>query len=108
MANSEHAQQSRLLRLDTRDNVATAIVALPAGAVVECDGGPIRILEDVSMGHKVAVTPIEMGAKVFKIGFPIGSATRKIAPGEHVHVHNLKSDYIPTFTLEGDKDTRSR
>jgi hypothetical protein len=27
---------------------------------------------------------------------PIGSATRDIAVGEHVHLHNMKSDYIDT------------
>jgi hypothetical protein len=31
---------------------------------------------------------------------PIGSATQDIAVGEHVHLHNMKSDYIQTFTLE--------
>jgi len=31
---------------------------------------------------------------------PIGSATRAIKAGEHVHLHNMKSDYIPTYTLE--------
>ena len=31
---------------------------------------------------------------------PIGSATRDIEPGEHVHLHNMKSDYLPTYTLE--------
>ena len=32
--------------------------------------------------------------KVLKYGLPIGSATRDIAAGEHVHVQNMKSDYI--------------
>jgi len=30
----------------------------------------------------------------------IGSATRDIAVGEHVHLHNMKSDYLPTYTRE--------
>jgi hypothetical protein len=34
---------------------------------------------------------------VIKYGAPIGSATRDIAPGEYVHTHNLKSDYLPTL-----------
>jgi hypothetical protein len=25
---------------------------------------------------------------------PIGSTTRAVAEGEHVHVHNIKSDYL--------------
>ena len=26
---------------------------------------------------------------------PIGAAVRRIEAGEHVHLHNLRSDYIP-------------
>ena len=37
---------------------------------------------------------IAEGEKVLKFGVPIGSAVRAILPGEHVHVHNIKSDYI--------------
>ena len=35
-----------------------------------------------------------------KYGAPIGSATAAIAAGEHVHVHNMKSDYTPTYQLD--------
>jgi hypothetical protein len=52
------------------------------------------------MGHKVALVPIAAGEKVCKYGAPIGSATRQIRPGEHVHTHNLASDYLPTYTLD--------
>jgi hypothetical protein len=40
------------------------------------------------------VQAIAQGEKVLKYGLPIGSATRDIEAGEHVHVQNLKSDYI--------------
>lgn len=30
----------------------------------------------------------------------IESATRAIEAGEHVHLHNMKSDYLPTYALE--------
>jgi hypothetical protein len=30
----------------------------------------------------------------------IGSATKDIAIGEHVHLHNMKSEYIPTFSFD--------
>ncbi len=60
------------------------------------------------MGHKVAVAAIAPGEKVYKYGCPIGSATCPIEVGRHVHVHNLKSDYFPTFTREpGDAAARS-
>jgi hypothetical protein len=31
---------------------------------------------------------------VFKYGVPIGRAKMAIEPGCHVHVHNIRSDYV--------------
>jgi hypothetical protein len=39
-----------------------------------------------------------VGEVVLKYGAPIGSMTEAAAVGAHVHLHNLKSDYIPTYT----------
>ena len=30
----------------------------------------------------------------------IGIATQDIAPGDSMHIHNVTSDYIPTYTLD--------
>ena len=35
-----------------------------------------------------------------KYGVSIGSALQGIHPGEHVHLHNMKSDYLPPHTRE--------
>ncbi len=69
-----------------RDNVATAIIELVPGETV--DGGA-AVTRPVPAGHKVALRTIDAGAAVIKLGQPIGVATRSIAPGEHVHTHNL-------------------
>jgi hypothetical protein len=91
---------SSLLRLAPGDNVAVATAAFPAGATVPYDGGEIALIDAVPMGHKVAVAPIAAADKIIKYGCPIGSAVRAIRPGEHVHTHNIKSDYLPTRTRE--------
>ena len=49
----------------------------------------VEIHED---GHKYARRAIAAGEAVVKYGMPIGHATRDIAPGEHVHVHNLATN----------------
>ena len=49
----------------------------------------VEIRED---GHKYARRLIKAGEDVIKYGMPIGRATRDIAPGEHVHVHNLATN----------------
>ncbi len=46
---------------------------------------------DIPAGHKVALTAIRAGEAVVKYGDPIGMAACDIAPGEHVHTHNLKT-----------------
>lgn len=46
--------------------------------------------DDVPLGHKIAVTAIASGEPVIEYGVAIGVATQDIAPGAHVHVHNLK------------------
>jgi hypothetical protein len=56
--------------------------------------------EGVPLGFKVACRVIADGEKIVKWGAPIGSATRDIAPGEAVHLHNMKSDYLPTYSAE--------
>lgn len=43
-------------------------------------------------GHKYALRDIAEGENIIKYGMPIGHATRAIAKGEHVHVHNVKTN----------------
>lgn len=90
----------RLLRLHASDNVLTVIRALTPDDAVQIGGSTVRIATPLPIGHKVAARAIAAGEKVLKYGAPIGSATQGIAPGEHVHTHNLRSDYIPTFLRE--------
>ena len=92
-----------LLLLHPDDNVALARRDLPEGALVSIAGQPITLERATPTGHKIAIRPIRAGEKVIKYCTPIGSARTDIAPGDYVHVHNLKSDYLPTYTLSGSK-----
>lgn len=75
------------------DNIATALEPIPAGTVLEviCQDKTyiVELKNDIEFGHKFAVSPIVQGKDVLKYGEVIGSATRDIEIGEHVHVHNL-------------------
>ena len=73
------------IRLSPDDNVVTATRALEAGMRVEA--ATTRAL--IPSGHKVATRSIAAGDPVVKYAQLIGLATRDIAAGEHVHVHNL-------------------
>ena len=92
-------RDDRLILLSEADNVCVARVRLAAGETILLDGGPARLDADIGLGHKIARRAIAAGEKVLKYGAPIGSATRAIAPGQHVHVHNMRSDYTPTHHL---------
>ena len=80
---------SQILRITERDNVAVALSAIEAGAVVSVDGLSVTAVGAIPAGHKIALSAIPAGEKVVKYGFPIGYAKADIAPGEHVHVHNV-------------------
>ncbi|KIT15238.1 UxaA family hydrolase [Jannaschia aquimarina] len=73
------------VRLSPEDNVVTATRALPPGHAVEgvATAGPIP------SGHKIATRSIAAGERVVKYAQMIGLASTDIAPGEHVHTHNL-------------------
>ena len=96
---------AELLRISENDNVAVALRALNAGAVVAVDGVELTLVSDVPAGHKVALCGIAKDEKIIKYGFPIGHATCDIEKGAHVHVHNvhtllsgeLEYEHRPTF-----------
>jgi altronate dehydratase small subunit len=50
--------------------------------------------DPIPFAHKVAIRAIAKDGQVFKYGVPIGRAKVAIEPGQHVHVHNIKSDYV--------------
>ena len=86
----------KLMLLHPDDNVMVSIAPIGAGDRLPVDRAELSAAESVAVGHKLARRPIAPGERILKYGAPIGSATRAIAPGEWVHAHNMKSDYIPT------------
>lgn len=80
-----------VLVISDRDNVATALEALQPGRRIDVQGTALVVAEVVPPGHKIALRAIDAGAEVIKYGSPIGTATTAIAPGTHVHTHNVAS-----------------
>ena len=90
----------RLLLLDERDNVFVVRERIRSGETIAVSGMPITVPSALPLGHKIARQDIGAGEKVVKYGAPIGSAIAAIRTGEHAHVHNIKSDYTPTYHLD--------
>src|SRR5918994_547599 len=75
-----------VIRLHPDDNVVIARTTLMADAPV-ADG--IATSVRIPAGHKIAVRSIAQGEPVRRYSQVIGFATADIAPGQHVHVHNM-------------------
>ena len=79
------------LVISDRDNVATALEPLDTGRTISVGGATVLVAEPIARGHKVALHAIRAGDAVIKYGSPIGTASCDIAPGAHVHTHNVAS-----------------
>ena len=85
----------RAIVLHPSDNVATLIDAATAGQACRLQGeasGEVRARTAIPFGHKICVKPVAPGGDVLKYGQVIGRATAAIAPGAHVHAHNVESN----------------
>ncbi|MEL6689533.1 MAG: altronate dehydratase family protein [Pseudomonadota bacterium] len=73
------------LLLNPADNVRVARARLEAGT--EVDGVVLR--DAIPPGHKFAREAVSQGAPLRKFAQVIGYASADIAPGDHVHTHNV-------------------
>ncbi|WP_440903756.1 UxaA family hydrolase [Catenovulum sp. SX2] len=92
------AIDKRFVLLDARDNVLVCCQNSPSGELVQIEQLQVPLSCEIQVGHKIARTFIRKGEKIIKYGAPIGSATQDLAIGEHVHMHNMQSDYISSHT----------
>ena len=89
-----------LILLHPDDNVLVLSAPVRAGQALTFDGRAVTADADVGVGHKLARRDLTVGDKVLKYGAPIGSITASVAAGGHVHLHNMKSDYITSHTRQ--------
>lgn len=98
---------AKIIRLHKNDNCIVLGENIKQGDKI-LDGVNILVAEkDIALGHKIASFLISEGETVYKYGVSIGSATSLIQPGDHVHIHNMKSDYLPTFVLSADEEVKN-
>ena len=80
-----------------KDDVGVAVADLKSGeeiGVVTLEGesiGQIKLVNDVPLGHKVAMRDLPVEKHVIEYGREIGYALSPIEAGEHVHIHNIRS-----------------
>lgn len=81
-----------------KDNVGVVVIeGLEAGTdmlgvITENDTTlNLKSEADIPIGHKVALTDLKTGDTIIKYGQDIGKMVADASPGDHVHVHNLKT-----------------
>ncbi|CAM2147437.1 protein of unknown function [Pararobbsia alpina] len=89
---------SRLILLSPEDNCVIVARDLAEGTTLMLEGASITMPRAIATGHKLARRALSPDEKVVRYGAVIGHATVAVAKGEHLHTHNLVSDYIPTYT----------
>lgn len=83
-------------QIDYSDNVATALEPLAPGTVTlrgDAKEPCLEAVEEIPPGHKLALRDIDPEEDIVKYGVVIGRATRAIAKGSWVHLHNIRSIY---------------
>src|SRR3546814_11196796 len=85
---------------DAKDTVAVAVVeGLKAGTELNAwimDEDKIihlQALQDIPIGHKVALKDMAVGDTVFKYGTDIGKVVEHLKEGQTAHVHNVKTKH---------------
>jgi altronate dehydratase small subunit len=87
--------KTAVILIRDNDNVATATRDIKAGEIITIPARnrhvAVTAQQDIRFLHKIALRDIAAGERICKYGAVIGEATRPIAAGEHVHVHNIRS-----------------
>ena len=79
---------SLVIRLHPNDDVVIARQQLVGGTLLVDEN--VKVAGLVPPGHKVAIAHVRAGEPVRRYNQIIGFASRDIAPGEHVHLNNLR------------------
>ncbi|WP_027876968.1 UxaA family hydrolase [Meiothermus cerbereus] len=87
----------RALAHKSTDDVAVAVADLKAGeelTIHSLEGGKahkVKLLEDIPLGHKIALKDMPEGHVVIEYGEKVGRMTRPVKKGGYVHVHNIRT-----------------
>ena len=86
-----------ILLHEPQDDVGVAVTDLKKGTRIGAltlegkSAGMVEVLQNIPLGHKVAMRPLALDKPVIKYGRPVGRTVKAIARGAHVHTHNVKT-----------------
>src|SRR5579884_2510128 len=91
----EPTMKSRVLQLDSRDNVLVALADLKQGDSIDWAGKSYVVKSDVAAKHKFATADLAPGDRVVMYGVLVGQAVKPIAAGELLTVGNIRHQTAP-------------
>ena len=81
-----------------KDNVGVVVIEkIPPKPACSCwimeddSTSNIHSLDEIPLGHKIAMVDLKEGDTILKYGHDIGKVVKSTKKGEHVHVHNVKT-----------------
>lgn len=86
-----------ILMHEADDDVGVAVTDLRAGTeigAITLEGAPVgtvTLVNDVPLGHKVAMRDIASGQDVIEYGRAIAVSVQRAPRGSHVHTHNIRT-----------------
>ena len=90
--------QPDLIIHDEKDNVGVVVIETTKKGqecnawVMENDKSiKVSSINEVPLGHKIALKDLKEGDTILKYGHDIGKVVKPIKKGDHVHVHNVKT-----------------
>ncbi|MFG6687278.1 UxaA family hydrolase [Mariniflexile sp. HNIBRBA6329] len=89
--------QKKIIKVNSSDNVAVALVNLKAGEVIPFEGQDIKVLSDTKSKHKIALEKFESGARIIMYGVLVGSANGVIEKGDVLTTENVKHQSEKVF-----------
>lgn len=87
--------KSRVVQIDSNDNVLVALANLNRGESVEYHSKTYAVHSDVPAKHKFAITNLAPGDQVVMYGVTVGNAVKPIAAGELLTVTNIRHQAAP-------------
>lgn len=79
-----------VLRVHSRDNVLVALADLEAGTLVDSGTGQVKLKQAIPAKHKIAVTDILPGERLYMYGISVAVATEPIPSGGLVTTANVR------------------
>ena len=89
--------QNKIIKVNSADNVAVALINLKAGEIVNFEGKEIHVLSNTKSKHKISLERFESGDRIIMYGVLVGTANGSIEKGAVLTINNVKHQSDKVF-----------